>query len=245
MKETLRFDPRRVGQVPAVILHRRPYRESSLLLDIFSSEFGRLRLLAKGAKRSPGRQEQCLHPFLSLRLSWAGRGELPVLTGAEPAEPRIVLAGNALLCGFYLNELLLHLLPLEDPHPQAFRLYLKTLQQLGAEEDPERVLRFFEVTLLEEIGYGLLLDREAEGRDIDPAKTYAYLPDRGPVEAAEGGDEVVRGSTLLALKRRNLEGTGELREVKQLMRRIIGHYLDGRPLKSRDLFRTAGRTASP
>lgn len=239
------FDRCRVGQERAVILHRRPYRESSLLLDVFSEHYGRIRVLARGAKRRRFSQWRCLEPFLLLRLSWAGRGELPVLTGAEPAGGQIGLKGGALYCGFYLNELLLKLLPPEDPHPEAFQLYQHTLPRLGNEEDREGALRFFEVALLEEIGYGLSLDREAEGHSIDPTKTYVYFPDRGPVEVPEGRAEAVRGATLLALKHRNLKGVNQLGEAKKLMRRMIGHHLEGRPLKSRDLFRTLGKTVSP
>jgi DNA repair protein RecO (recombination protein O) len=237
-----------VGRVllqPAVILHRRAYRESSLLLDICTADFGRLRLLAKGVRRGRNPQSHLLQPFVLLRLSWVGRGELPVLTAAEPAGQAITLDGPALFCGFYMNELLLHLLPAHDPHPTVFRLYLETLRQLGTEASREKVLRFFEASLLEEIGYGLSLDREAHGQNIDPAKAYAYVLDQGPVEAEESGAEAVHGSTLLGLKHKCLENPEELQEAKRLMRRVIQHYLNGRSLKSRDLFKAYGASANP
>lgn len=113
------------------------------------------------------------------------------------------------------------------------------------EEDRESVLRFFEVALLEEIGYGLSLDREADGHTIDPATIYAYVPNQGPVAVTENGSEGVHGATLLGLKRRSLNSPCELREAKRLMRRMIDHHLDGKTLKSRDLFRTFGKSSNP
>jgi DNA repair protein RecO (recombination protein O) len=234
-------DRNRILLEDAVILHRRAYRESSLLVDVFSFGYGRLRLLAKGAKRSRNSQFYLLQPFVLLRLSWTGRGELPVLTAAEPVGDAIMLDGSALYCGFYMNELLLHLLPPHDPHPQVYRLYLDALRQLGAEQCREKVLRFFEIALLEEIGYGLSLDREAHGQEIDPAKRYSYVLEQGPVEAGERGTDSVLGSTLLGLKRKSLENPDELQEAKRLMRRVLHHYLNGRALKSRDLFKSIAR----
>jgi DNA repair protein RecO (recombination protein O) len=234
-------DRSRVLLEDAVILHRRAYRETSLLLDAFSADSGRLRLLAKGAKRGCTAQSHLLQPFVRLRLSWFGRGELPVVTAAEPGDDVIHLDGAGLFCGFYMNELLLHLLPPHDPHPEVFRLYLDALRRLGAGECRENILRCFEVGLLEELGYGLSLERDAAGgQAIDPSKTYAYVIDRGPVEADEAGTDSVHGSTLLGLRRKSLDSPDELQEAKRLMRRVIHHYLNGRPLKSRDLFKQFG-----
>jgi DNA repair protein RecO (recombination protein O) len=239
-------DSGRVLLTQAVVLHRRAYRETSLLLDVCSADHGRLRLLAKGVKRGKSPLAHLLQPFVMLRLSWAGRGELPVLTAAEPAGPGLSLDGTALFCGFYINELLLNLLPSHDPHPEVFRLYLETLRQLGSEASQEKVLRYFEAALLEEVGYGLSLDREAQGREIDPAKLYAYVVDEGPVAAeAAAAADAIHGATLLGLKRRNLENPEALQEAKRLMRRVVHHYLNGRTLKSRELFRAYGGTANP
>jgi DNA repair protein RecO (recombination protein O) len=238
-------DSGRVLLQQAVVLHRRAYRESSLLLDICTAAHGRLRLLAKGVRQGRHPRSHLLQPFVLLRLSWAGRGELPVLTAVEPAGPAISLDGPALFCGFYMNELLLHLLPPHDPHPAVFRLYLDALRQLGTSASHEKVLRIFETALLEEIGYGLSLDQEAEGREIDPAKVYAYVLDQGPVEAEELAAEGVHGATLLGLKSGRLENPEALQEAKRLMRRVIQHYLNGRILKSRDLFKAYAPSANP
>jgi len=229
--------PNEPGQ-DAVILRRRDYRETSLLLDIFSEPQGRLSLLAKGAKRGRNPTAVLLQCFAPLRLAWAGRGELPVLTAAEPCGAAIALHGTALYCGFYLNELLSYLLPPLDPYPEVFRLYLDALGRLAQAEDcPEPALRGFEVGLLEYLGYGLCLDREAgSGQPIDPAQTYAYHIESGPVACPPGQPGAIHGSTLLDLGRDRLETPAALKEAKHLMRRVVQHYLDGRGLKSRDLF---------
>jgi DNA repair protein RecO (recombination protein O) len=230
-------DQGRVFLQDGFVLHHRNYRETSLLLDILTPDFGRFRLLAKGARRRATGLSHLLQPFSPLSLSWAGRGDLPVLTGAEPKGPGMGLEGLALFCGFYLNELLLHLLPIRDSHPEVFRLYQAALHELRADVHKERVLRYFEAALLEELGYGLSLDSEAvAGRRVEPEKLYAYVVDQGPMETAESTPDSVHGSTLLGLKRKTLEGRTELTEAKRLMRRLIHHYLDGKPLKSRELF---------
>jgi DNA repair protein RecO (recombination protein O) len=229
----------------AFILHRQPYRETSLLVDAFAASRGRLRLLAKGAQRGPSARSHLLRPFVPLRLSWSGRGELPTLTAAEAEGGAVPLAGTALYCGLYLNELLLRLLPLRDPYPEAFALYQDALRRLAETRLWEAALRRFEVGLLEQLGYGLCLEREGgSGRAVDPAKTYDYVIDRGPVAAEAAGADSLRGSTLLALSRDRLEAPEALREAKRLLRRVIHHYLDGRALRSRDLFKQPRPTPS-
>lgn len=236
----------RVALAEAVVLHRRAYRETSLLVEAFSADHGRVRLLAKGAQRGRAPLARWLQPFIPLRLSWSGRGELPVVTGAEPGEEAIPLTGQDLFCGFYLNELLLKLLPVHDPHPGVFRLYLAALRQLGAGKGRERTLRDFEVALLDEIGYGLALDREAVSGDaIDPAKRYVYVIDQGPVATDQAGEDTVSGATLIALRQRRFAEAGELAEAKRLLRRVIHAHLNGRTLKSRDLFKPVERKELP
>lgn len=227
----------------AVVLHRRAYLETSLLVDAFAAGSGRVRLLAKGAKR--GKTPTCLQPFAALRLAWTGRGELPTLTRAEPGPASFHLDGAGLYCGFYLNELLLHLLPPHDPHPEVFGLYLLALQRLESDQDREQVLRDFETGLLEAIGYGLELEREADsGQPIDPGKAYDYAVERGPVATATAGTDTISGATLLGLGRRRLDTPEQRTEAKRLLRRILNHYLNGRRLKSRDLFKQPGPRTS-
>jgi len=227
----------RYGLKDAFLLHRRNFRETSLLLDIFSGEHGMLRLIAKGALRGKGGRCGVLQPFLPLSLAWTTRGEPPVLTAADARGKRFELSGKYLFCGFYLNELLTRLLPSHDPHPQVFAFYGQSLQRLETGERVDETLRFFELALLEELGYGLLLDYDAEsGVAIKPERHYAYRIERWPVECAAGG-LAIRGSTLLGLRDGFLTGTGEIIEAKHLLRRVIHHYLGGEPLKSRALFK--------
>jgi len=228
----------RISLQNGFILHRRAYRESSLLLDVFTLDFGRFRLLAKGARKSKKGLHSLLQPFIRLRLSWAGKGDLPVLTAAESVGTNIELSGLNLFCGFYINELLLNFLPSRDPHPEVFHLYRNTLGQLAVDDGVERILRLFEVSLLDEMGYGMSFDREiTSGQPIDPAKTYVYRIEQGPIEDDEGVADSVRGATLLALDRKTLSNPDELQEAKHLMRRVINYYLNGKTLKSRDFFK--------
>jgi DNA repair protein RecO (recombination protein O) len=229
----------RVSLRDAFLLHRRAYRETSLLLDVLTPDFGSFRLIAKGALRSRGNRFAVLQPFVPLTISWAGRSELPVLCGAESRGNAFRLERKALFCGLYLNELLLRLLPAYDPHPGIFSLYEASLRRLGAGQSLDETLRFFELALLEEIGYGLVLTHEiGSGAQIRADGFYVYLIEKGPKESP-AGTESVRGSTLLGLRDGHLPGPIETNEAKRLMRRVINHYLGGRPLKSRELFKHA------
>jgi DNA repair protein RecO (recombination protein O) len=220
----------------AFLLHRRHYRETSLLLDVFTREHGILRLLAKGALRGKAGRGGLLQPFAPLSLGWTWRGEPPVLVAAESRGEVCGLSGKSLYCGFYLNELLLRLLPEGDAHPEIFSVYEQTLARLAGGECLDESLRFFELALLAEIGYGLELGHDAEsGAEISPERHYDYRPEQGPVESAPGV-QTVRGSTLLGLRDGYLSGPEETGEAKRLMRRLVSHHLGGRPLKSRELF---------
>ncbi len=221
----------------AFLLHRRNFRETSLLLDVFSREHGILRLIAKGALRGKGGWSGVLQPFAALALGWSARGEPAILTAAEAGGKIFKLSGKNLFCGFYLNELLLRLLPANDPHPGIFSFYEQSLGRLENGERLDETLRFFELALLEDIGYGPVLDRDAEsGAEIQPERCYLYRIEQGPVESGPG-PQVVQGSTLLGLREGRLPGVVEIGEAKRLMRRLINHHLGGRPLKSRELFK--------
>lgn len=224
----------RVSLQPAYLLHRRAYRETSLLLEALSEEYGKVALIAKGVRRSARNGGRLLEPFRLLHLSWVGGGEMHTLTGVEAAEPCGGLAGERLYCGFYLNELLYYLLPRADPVPGVFHLYREMLEVMAGGETIEPALRIFELRLLQELGYGLQLSHEADtGLPIDPAKAYRYLIDAGAVAA---GDANLSGATLVGLAQRKLDNTRALREAKYLLRRVIEHHLGGRVLKSRTLF---------
>lgn len=233
----------RVQQQPGFVLHQHPYSETSLLLEIFSADYGRVGLLAKGARRPGNRSRGVLKPFQPLLLGWSGRGELPVLTGAEAQEAALALAGRALYCGFYVNELLVRLLHRHDPHPRLYQAYQECLGGLDAAAGNESILRLFEKRLLQELGYGLVLDRDiGDNSPIAPEAMYDYILDRGPLRLhpqlntrAEGVR--MRGSSLIALARDVIDESAVLRDVKTLMRAALAHHLGDRPLMSRQLFR--------
>jgi DNA repair protein RecO (recombination protein O) len=219
---------------PAFVLHRRPYSNTSLLLEVFLLHEGRMPLLAKGATAGRALGASLLQPFLPLLVSRSGRGEVRTLGHFEAAGPPLPLRGQQLYCGFYVNELMVRLVQREEPHPALFAAYKETLRRLVEEGDPEPALRRFEVGLLAELGYALLLEREAEAdRVLDPAARYDYVIERGPV-AAPGGE--LGGSTLLKLAGGEALAGDERREARRLLRRVLDHYLGGRPLKSRELF---------
>lgn len=229
---------------PAFVLHQRPYRETSLIVEILGRDTGRVGVVAKGARRPKSPVRGLLQPFRGLLASWSGRGELAVLTGAEFDGYASPLGGSALFSGLYMNELLMRLMHRHDPYPDLFESYRLALDELRRARPVEPVLRVFEKRLLEAIGYGLVLDREVEtGAVIGARDEYCYRADRGPVRALAGdaADIRVHGETLLSLARERLEGTETLEEAKRLMRCVLGEYLGERPLATRALFR--GRSA--
>jgi len=238
----------RIQQQPAFVLHSAEYRESSLRLEVFTRDHGRLGLIARGARRPSSGLRGVLSAFQPLLISWSGRGELPTLTGAESDGAGAVLVGQALLCGFYINELLIRMLHRHDPHERLHTAYHDAVRELErAPHAPEGALRIFEKRLLQEAGYGLVLDHEViHNSPIMPEAMYRYVPDRGPMPAeADGVDSIpIRGATLLALAREELRAGPELAEAKRLLRGVLARHLGGRPLRSRELFRQVVRDAT-
>jgi DNA repair protein RecO (recombination protein O) len=230
----------RVQLQPAYLLHRKPFRDTSLLLELFTRDHGRIGLIAKGARAPRAKLKGLLQPYQPLLISWSGRGELPTLTGAESQDNILFLQGDALISGFYLNELLMRMLARHDPHPQLFSIYQTTLQSLYDNRDIEWALRLFERDLLQELGYGLLLTHEGQGgAEVEPEGRYCYYHESGPQRLDEDATEVlsVQGATLLALAAGKCEDAPLRRECKLLMREVLSRYLGSRPLASRELFR--------
>jgi DNA repair protein RecO (recombination protein O) len=229
------------------VLHRRDFGNTSLIVEVFSADYGRLPVLAKGAKHGRSAASALLQPFQPLWLGWTGRGEVHTLIRSEPAGRAFTLQGRALFCGFYLNELLVRLLGRDDPHQDLFAFYHAALTALARGDDLETALRQFELRLLQELGFALVLDREADSdAPVNPDMRYRCEPDSGPrrLVAGEGGFGV-SGETLLRLAAGE-RLTGETaREARGLMRRLLAPHLGERPLKSRELFRRwRGRGAS-
>lgn len=224
----------------AFILHSQAYRETSLLLDVLSRDQGRISLVARGARRPRSALRGVLISFQPLTMSWFGKGEVRTLSRAEWTGGQPLLTGESLLCGFYLNELLQRLIPREDAHEALYDEYALALASLAVPGGHAPVLRRFEKALLRELGYAMSLERDGvSGGGIDPAGTYTYDPERGPVRIGPDATAQLRlaGSTLLDMARDDYSDPRTLAQAKALMRTLIGHRLDNRGLESRRIFR--------
>ena len=228
------------------VLHTYPYRETSLILQAWTEKHGRLGLVAKGARRPKSPQRAVLVPFQPLTLDWFGRGELRTLKTAEPTRPAIPLRGQCLLSAFYLNELLLKLTTRDDPHERLFEAYDRAVTELREAVPIEPVLRRFELTLLQELGYAVELAREAGSHaPVVAEKEYLYVVERGPVPAAQGEERAdairLRGLTLLDLERGRFDDPTTIAQAKSLMRLLINHSLNGQELATRTVVRDLQR----
>jgi DNA repair protein RecO (recombination protein O) len=224
----------------AFVLHTYPYRETSLLVEAFSREYGRIALMARGARRPKSALRGTLLPFQPLLLSWSGRGELRTLTRSEWRGAYTPLKGQALICGFYLNELLLKLLPRDDPHEQLFAVYEDALYALVGGGEQAAVLRRFEMCLLRELGYAVILDRDVErGEPVACELSYVYIVERGPVAAAgpRANGVELSGQTLLDMQSGDFARAATLQQSKLLMRTLINHCLGDQVLHTRQLLR--------
>jgi DNA repair protein RecO (recombination protein O) len=220
---------------PAYVLHHRPYRETSQLLEVIGRDHGRVGLVARGARGPRARWRSCLQPFQPLHLSWSGRGGLCTLSNAEPAAPPLSLAGDRLLSAWYLNELLLAFTTRGDPHPDLFVHYAAALSGLQGESRPEAALRRFELALLHEVGYGLNLEAEARsGLPLQSEQLYDYIAETGAVAVAEASpDYAYSGAQLRRIAAGEFDRDGDLAAAKRLLRSILGHHLGDRGLKTR------------
>ena len=217
----------------AFVLHTRKYRETSLLVDVFTCDYGVITMVAKGVRKKNSKWAGVLQCFQPLELSFTGRSELKTLTGATLLSQGVTLTGMRLYCGFYLNELLSFFLQKQDAHPDLFDDYRQCLVQLASASSVESVLRIFELTLLENLGYGLQLEHDSvTEQPIDPDKHYEYVREKGPVQTAGQG---FSGKSLIALRKKILSDEQVRKEAKQLMRQLIDFHLQGRELKSRVL----------
>jgi DNA repair protein RecO (recombination protein O) len=216
---------------PAFILQHRKFRETSLIIDALTRDFGRVSLLAKGVRKAKSKTAGLLQPFIPLTLSYFGKAELKTLTDVEISQPSIQLQGLALYCGFYVNELVGCFLHQYDPHPEVFVFYGNCLSSLSESSKIEAALRIFELDLMDAVGYGLQLDYDFHNeKAVHPASKYHFIVEQGPIEAPDG---YFSGKTLQALKSREFTNPQVLIEAKTLMRTVIAVYLNGKTLKSR------------
>ncbi|HEU4665314.1 MAG TPA: DNA repair protein RecO [Dokdonella sp.] len=219
----------RVEQQPGYILHARPYRETSLLLDVFSRDHGRAGLVARGVRRERSRLPRgVLQPLQPLLLDWVTRGDLGTLIAADVASAPFALAGDALLAAMYLNELVLRLCARNDAHPLAFAAYAQCLDRLAGTDPPGWTLRRFERELLADLGYALVLDRTASGDALAPQQEYAYDPEAG-ARAVDRDSRLTRvsGAALLALGADRMPDPAQRLQLRRLMRSVIRHHLGG------------------
>jgi DNA repair protein RecO (recombination protein O) len=222
---------------PAFLLHRRPYRDTSALLELLSLAEGRVGLVARGVARPKSRLSGVLRPFVPLLVRWSGRGELGTLIAAEEAHRMVPLPGKRLAHGLYLNEVTVKLLGRHEAVPELFACYQYTLEQLAGASNTAPTLRRFERTLLACLGLDLALEADSAGQPLDPDARYGYNPEAGPyrLETKSGEQHGVRGSSLLAFARDQLEDAQTLHDALQITRLAINHQLAGHTLRSREL----------
>ena len=232
----------RVESEPGFILHTIPYRETSLLVDVFSLNYGRVRCVAKGF-RKPNKKgiAKTLFPYTEHHHQWQGRGELKTLIQAEPIQAPVFLKQESLYVGLYVNELLYKLLHQNDPHPSLYRFYHQFMSHLSVSGLDQAELRRFEMLFLEELGYGLVLGSEADsGQAVSAEPLYYYIPDQGLKLIQDQNvnkTQALSGADIIALSQSELDKPSVLRTAKQLTRQVIDFYLDGKALNSRELYR--------
>lgn len=224
----------RIEQQPAYVLHARPYRETSLLLECLTREHGRLGVVARGVRSERGRLRRAqLEPFQPLQLDLLLRGELATLTAAEPVGTPSRLLGNGGLAGLYLNELVVRMTERQDPLPALFDAYATTLSRLATDASMAWSLRRFERDLLQALGYGLQLQYAADsGEPLVPQAHYRYSVEQGALRCASGMPRSVRGSDLLALQCDVMPDAEGLRGLRPMMRDIIRFHLGGAELRA-------------
>jgi DNA repair protein RecO (recombination protein O) len=236
-RRSRRYSDLRVDQQPAFVLHSYPWRETSLIVDVLTRDHGRMALVARGAKRPTSQFRGLLAPFAPIAVSWSGRAEIKSLVRAEWVGGLAPLRGDELLSAFYLNELLVRLLARGDPHEALFFSYARALRDLSLDTARQhRALRGFELDLLREIGVAPSFDAALDGADIDPSAWYRVDPEQGVLRVAEpaagNAGYCVRGRTMQALARRDLDAIAQAADARALLRQLIGYHLRGRPLNT-------------
>lgn len=226
------------GKSNGFVLHSRRFRENSRILELLTRDAGRIAVVARVAKKNSGTQAALYQPFRELALRWRGRGELQNLLSAEEQQ-HFSLSSQASLCGLYCNELLLTLTSKFVPMPEIFLGYRETMAALSREDSYAPVLRRFEVLLLEQLGYGFNLHTDAlTGEPLPESDHYFFHPVTGLSVSNPGGGGIrVTAEAVDAIRRRDFSRQSSAKAVKMMLGSAIDNLLDGRPLKSRQLFR--------
>jgi DNA repair protein RecO (recombination protein O) len=235
VKSVGRPSGRRVWLAPAYILHQYAYRDTSRIVEVFTAEYGRLTVFARGANGPKSMLKGVLRPFQRLLVSWSGKTEACALVTAEIDGAPTNLGKERLMSGFYLNELLLKLTERWDPHPETFFSYAECVEALCAGEGEEAALRRFEKRLLHDLGYGLELTRTDEGLPVESDRYYRFAIERGPQPCVAGAPGAIYGQSLTDLEAEVFQDPRSLRDAKRVLRAAIDACLDGRSLKSREV----------
>lgn len=242
MVDTSSVGTHKQSQQPVFILHTYPFKETSLVVEMFSRDLGRIAAVAKGARRPLSAMRGMLQSFQQLAGTWSGKNELKTLHGLEWLTGLTLLKGDALMCGFYMNELLLRLLPRDDAHTQLFEYYAQTVQVLSSlQHDPgseqlAEIMRRFELKMLQELGYAVPLTHDENGEIIHADETYRFEADYGACAPSVTKNGVlIQGTTLLDMARGSYSNQTTQTQSKQLMRYLLQHYLGEKPLHTRQL----------
>jgi DNA repair protein RecO (recombination protein O) len=222
------------------VLHTYPFKETSLVVELFARNFGRVATTAKGARRPRSAMRGMLQSFQPMLATWSGKLELKTLHGLEWNGGLLLLQGEPLMCGFYLNELLLRLLPREDPHEDLFEYYADTLKTLASGQDIAATLRRFELKFLQELGYAIPLDMDVSAEPVLESQSYRYEAEHGAIKLSgaishyDNGVQLA-GKTLIDMFNDDYSHTQTQQQSKQLMRYLLAHYLGDKPLHTRQL----------
>ncbi len=220
----------------AYVLHTYEFKETSLVAELFTKQHGRVATVAKGARRPRSAMRGQLQSFQLLSATWSGKNELKTLHSLDWADGLLSLQGEALMCGFYLNELLLRLLPREDAHEQLFEYYQATLRTLAKGQHLASHLRRFELKMLQEMGYAVPLEHDENDAPVLAEQQYRYEAEYGACAlSATNNGIVLSGQTLLDMARDNYTASQTQQQSKQLMRYLLTHYLGDKPLHTRQL----------
>jgi DNA repair protein RecO (recombination protein O) len=225
---------------PVYVLHTYPFKETSLVVELFAHGFGRVATTAKGARRPRSAMRGMLQSFQPLIATWSGKLELKTLHSLEWGGGLLLLKGEALMCGFYMNELLLRLLPREDPHESLFEYYSATLKTLASSENLATTLRRFELKLLQELGYAIPMHHDVSGAAILEATNYSYVAEHGPTringaQSRNNNGVQLLGKTMIDMLSDDYSNVQTQLQSKQLMRYLLAHYLGDKPLHTRQL----------
>jgi DNA repair protein RecO (recombination protein O) len=228
---------------PAYVLHHRPYRETSVLIDLFTRDYGRISGVIRGVRQAKSKTRALIQVFTPILVTWQGKGDLVSIYKVEPHAFPPRLQGECLVGGLYIHEILVRLLHKHDPYPELYTFYQKTLLELQGRKIDQKVLRLFEKNLLEQIGYGLQLQHEAYTlTPISAAVWYRFIPDRGfqyyggEIQDSKRLGSLFKGESLLSIAKDALQNEEVLQDAKRLMRLALSPLLGAYPLQSRLLF---------